>query len=111
MKVTPQEQYHEENIPLAQASPRVISYMEYEVERFEDQSAAFVAGRERQIPIQSIPPRAKRVMKLDGWSDYKRECGASYDVQGLQWNSRKEGLHANASDTGLVRLKRGSKQA
>ena len=58
MKVTPQEQYHEENIPLAQVSPRVISYMEYEVEQFEDQSAAFLASerdKSQFIPFRLGP--------------------------------------------------------
>ena len=39
-----QEDIHKESLGLAQAAPGIIPYLEYEVERLEDQSAAFQAG-------------------------------------------------------------------
>ena len=44
--VVPQEQVHEESMKLAQASNGIIPFMEYEVQRFEEESASFQAGEQ-----------------------------------------------------------------
>ena len=44
--VVPQEQVHEESMKLAEASKGIIPFMEYEVQRFEEESASFQAGEQ-----------------------------------------------------------------
>jgi sulfite reductase beta subunit-like hemoprotein len=44
VRVINQEDIHKESMGLAQAAPGIIPYLEYEVERLEDHSAAFRAG-------------------------------------------------------------------
>ena len=44
--VVPQEQVHEESMKLAEASNGIIPFMEYEVQRFEEESASFQAGEQ-----------------------------------------------------------------
>ena len=44
--VVPQEQVHEESMKLAEDSKGIIPFMEYEVQRFEEESASFQAGEQ-----------------------------------------------------------------
>ena len=44
--VVPQEQVHGESMKLAEASQGIIPFMEYEVQRFEEESASFQAGEQ-----------------------------------------------------------------
>jgi sulfite reductase beta subunit-like hemoprotein len=47
-QVITQEEIHQESLALAKTSPGIIPYLEYEIERLEEESAAFEAG-EREI--------------------------------------------------------------
>ena len=57
-QVIPQEEIHQESMELAQASPGIIPHIEYEIERLEDESAAFQAG-DREV-AEFTPFRLKQ---------------------------------------------------
>ena len=56
--VIPQEQIHEESMELAKTSSAIIPFMDYEIQRLEEESAAFQAGEQDQA--QFTPFRLKQ---------------------------------------------------
>ena len=56
--VIPQEKIHEESMELAKASSAIIPFMDYEIQRLEEESAAFQAGEQDQA--QFTPFRLKQ---------------------------------------------------